>query len=143
VIKIAEQERQVEERSGAGEGRQMRRRHDGVVDRDPLAHIGKVVPLQPQRAVVVEQETDRLAVVLLDQILEPEQDPVDDVIVIELRRAMQRDRALGAGRLRRSRQRQQADCRGSGKNSRDESLNRSHSSLRGRRISSPAVRFAR
>jgi hypothetical protein len=61
--------------SGAGlrERRHVGRRDDRVVDRDALVHVGEVVLLEAELAVAVEHEVDRLAVVLLDQLLELEQ----------------------------------------------------------------------
>jgi hypothetical protein len=100
VVEVAEQERRVDEGGGLGEGRHVRRRHDAVVDRDALIHVGEVVFLQPKLAVAVEHEVDRLAVVLFDQLLEPEQRLVEGVVVVELNRAVQRHRLLGARRWR-------------------------------------------
>ena len=78
----------------------MRRRHDAVVDRDALIHIGEVVLLQPQLAVAVKHEVDRLAVILFDQRFEPQQRLVEGVVVIELNRAVERHRVLRARRRR-------------------------------------------
>ena len=100
VVEVAEQERRVDEGGGLGEGRHVRRRHDAVVDRDALIHVSEVVFLQPQLAVAVEHEVDRLAVILFDQLLEPEQRLVEGVIVVELHRTVQRHRLLSARRWR-------------------------------------------
>ena len=97
VIEIAEQERHVEQRRGLGERRHVRWRHDAVVDRDALAHVGEIILLQPQLAVAVEHEIDRLAVVLLDQLLELQQRLVERVRIVELDGAVQRDRLLCKG----------------------------------------------
>ena len=85
---------------GLREGRHVRGRDDAVVDRDALVHVGEVVLLQPQLAVAVEHEVDRLAVVLLDQLLELQQRLVEGVVVVELDRAVQGDRLLGVARRR-------------------------------------------
>ena len=78
----------------------MRWRDDAIVDRDALAHVSEIILLQPQLAVAVENEVDRLAIVLLDQILELEQRLVERVRVVELDGAVQRDRLLRDGSKR-------------------------------------------
>src|SRR5262245_2771489 len=100
VVEVAEQERRVDERGGLREGRHVRRRHDAVVDGDALVHVGEVVFLQPQLAVAVEHEVERLAVVALDQLLELQQRLVEGVVVVELDCAVQGDRLLGVARRR-------------------------------------------
>ena len=52
------------------ERRHVRRRHDPVVDRDALVHEREVVLLEAELAVLVQDEVDRLAVVLDDELLE-------------------------------------------------------------------------
>src|SRR5438552_1247426 len=91
VVEVAEDERRVYERRRLREGGHMRRRHDPVVHALALVHVGEVVLLQPELAVLVEHESDRLAVVLLHQLLELEQRLVEGVVVVELHRAVQRD----------------------------------------------------
>ena len=46
-----------------------------VVDRDALVHVGEVVLLEAELAVLVQHEVDRLAVVLDGQLLELLQRP--------------------------------------------------------------------
>jgi hypothetical protein len=75
----------------------VRGRHDGVIDRDALVHEGEVVLLETELAVLVQHEVDRLAVVLLDQLLEFHHCLRERVVVIELRRAVQCDRRLCTG----------------------------------------------
>jgi hypothetical protein len=91
VRQVAEQERRVDERRGLGEGRHVGRRDDAVVDRLALRHVLEVLLLQAEFAVAVQDEVDRLAVVLLDQFLELQQGPVEGVVVAELHGAVQRD----------------------------------------------------
>jgi hypothetical protein len=100
VIEVAEQERRVDERRGARERRHVRRRNDRVVDRLALVHVGEVVLLQAELAVLVQHEVDRLAVVLLHQLLEAGQRLGEGVLVVELRRAVQRDGLGRSGELR-------------------------------------------
>jgi len=100
VVEIAEQERRVDEGGSLGEGRHVCRRHNAIVDRDALIHVGEVVFLQSEFAVAMEHEVDRLAVILFDELLEPEQRFVEGVIVVELNRAVQRHRLLSARRRR-------------------------------------------
>ena len=94
MIEVAEQERHVEQRGSLGERRHMRGRDDTVIDRDALTHIGEIILLQPQFAVAVQDEIDRFAVVLLDQLLELQQRLVERVRIVELDGAVQRDRLL-------------------------------------------------
>ena len=95
VIQVAEQERRVDERRRLGKGRHVRRRHDRVVDRNALVHVREIVLLQPEFAVAMQDEIDRLAVVLLDEFLELQHRLVEGVVVVELDRAVKRD---GLGR---------------------------------------------
>src|SRR5205085_12254314 len=99
-LEIAEQERRIDERRRLGEGRHVRRRDDAVVDRDALVHVGEIVLLQAELAVAVEHELDRLAVVFLDKLLELDERLVEGVVVVELYRAVQRDRLLRVRRRR-------------------------------------------
>ena len=94
VVEVAEQERRVDERRGLGERRHVRRRHDRVVDRDALVHVREVVLLEAELAVLVQDEVDRLAVVLDGQLLEFLQRPGERVAVVELDGAVQRDGLL-------------------------------------------------
>src|SRR5262249_31084814 len=50
--------------------------------------------LQPELAVAVEHELDRLAVMGFDPLLEFQQRLVESMVVVELHRALQRDRLL-------------------------------------------------
>ena len=50
--------------------------------------------------MLVQHEVDRLAVVLLDQLLELQQRLGEGVVVVELDRAVQGDRLLGVARRR-------------------------------------------
>src|SRR5206468_6340846 len=71
--------------------------NDTVVDRDALVHEGEVVFFETELAVLVQNEIDRLAVVLFHQLFESHQRFVESVVVVELNRAMERDRLLGVG----------------------------------------------
>ena len=62
-----------------------------VVDRDALVHVGEVVLLEAELAVPVQDEVDRLAVVLGGQLLELEQRLVERMVVVELHGTVQRD----------------------------------------------------
>jgi hypothetical protein len=95
VRQVAEQERRVDEGSGFGEGRHVGRRDDGVVDRLALRHVLEILLLEAERRVTVQDEVDRLAVIFLHQLFEPEQRLVEGVVVVELHGAVQRDRRLG------------------------------------------------
>ena len=77
------------------EGRHVRGRDDAVVDRFALRHIFEILLLEPERRVAVQHEVDRLAVVLLHQLLEFQQRLVEGVVVVELDGAVQRDDLLG------------------------------------------------
>src|SRR5207302_2503456 len=98
VVEVAEDERRVDERRRFREGGHVRGRHDPVVHALALVHVGEVVLLQPELAVLVKHEVDRLSVILLHQLLEPEQRLVEGVVVIELHRAMQGDGLRGRAR---------------------------------------------
>jgi hypothetical protein len=89
VSEVAEQERHVHQRRGLGEGRHVRRRNHGVVDRYALAQVREVVLLGAEFAVPVQHEIDWLAVVLLDQLFEFQQCLVERMFIGELHRAMQ------------------------------------------------------
>jgi hypothetical protein len=99
VVEVPEEEGHVHQRGLLGEGRHVRRRDDGVVDREPLAHVGEVVLLETELAVPVELELHRLAVILLHQLGELQHGLVEGVVVVELAGPAQRDR-LGGGRRR-------------------------------------------
>jgi hypothetical protein len=94
VCEIAEQEGCVDEGSCARERRHVRRRDDAVVDRAALRHVLEVLLLETERGVLVQHEIDRLAVVLLDQLLELDERLRERVIVIELHGTVQRQRRL-------------------------------------------------
>jgi hypothetical protein len=81
---VLEQERRIDERRRLGEGRHVGRRHDGVVDRNALVHVGEIVLLEPELAVLVKDEVDRLAPVLLGQLAELGQRFGESVVVVEL-----------------------------------------------------------
>ena len=85
----------------------MRRRDDAVVDRDALVHIRKVVFFQAQLAVLVQHEIDRLAIVLLHQLLEFHEGLGERMVIVELNGAVQRDRLLRSGI-----EREQKPCNG-------------------------------
>src|SRR4029434_7833327 len=69
--------------------------HDAVIDRLALIHVGEIVLLQAELAVSVQHEVDRLAVILLDQLLEFQKRAVERMVVVELNGAMQGDDLLG------------------------------------------------
>ena len=85
----------VDERRRLGEGRHVGRRDDAVIDRLALRHVLEILLLETERRVLVQREIDRLAVIFLHQLFEPDQRLVEGVIVVELHGAVQRD-----GRLR-------------------------------------------
>ena len=62
----------------------------------PADMYSKILLLQAERAVLVHDEVHRAAVVLLHQLLEALHGAVEDVLVVELAGAVQRDRRLGA-----------------------------------------------
>ena len=95
MVEIAEQERRVDERRRLRECRHVRRRDDSVIDRDSLVHVGEIVFLEAEFAVLVQNEVDRLAVVLDDELLEAHERLRERVVVGELDGAMERDRLLG------------------------------------------------
>ena len=68
---------------------------------------GEILLLEPELAVAMEHEVDRLAVVFFDELLEFEQRAVECMVVVELDRAVQRDDL----RRRRLNARQQCDPR--------------------------------
>src|SRR5215208_7000010 len=68
--------------------------HDGVVDRDALVHVGEIVLLEPELRVLVKDEVDRLAPVLLRQVGELRHRLGEGMVVVELRRPVQRDLRL-------------------------------------------------
>ena len=72
----------------------MGRRHDAVVDRDALIHVREVILLEPQLTVAVKDKIHRLAVVLLDELLEAQQRFVERMVVGELDSAVEGDRLL-------------------------------------------------
>src|SRR5437016_2809209 len=76
----------------------MARADDAVIDRDALVHVREVVLLEAELRVAVKHERDRLAVILLHQLLELEECLVEGVVVVELHRAVQGDRRLRPGR---------------------------------------------
>ncbi|MHC2773923.1 hypothetical protein ACVIM7_003414 [Bradyrhizobium liaoningense] len=89
-----EHEGRIDERGRLGEGRHVSRRDDAVIDSLALRHVLEILLLEAERGVFVQGEVDRLAVVFLHQFLEPDQCPVEGMVVIELDRAVQRDRGL-------------------------------------------------
>ena len=48
----------------------VRRRNDRVVDGLALRHVFEILLFEPERRILVQREIDRLAVVLLHQLLE-------------------------------------------------------------------------
>ena len=94
VLDALEHERSIDERRRLGEGRHVGRRDDAVIDRLALRHVFEILLLETERRVLVQREIDRLAVIFLHQLFEPEQRLVEGVIVVELHGAVQRDRRL-------------------------------------------------
>ena len=94
VIEIAEQERRIDEGRRLGEGRHVRRRDDAVVDRLALRHVLEILLLEAERGVLVQVEVDRLAVILLGQLLELDERLGEGVVVVELHGAVERDGGL-------------------------------------------------
>ena len=111
VVEVAEQERRVDERRRLREGRHVRRRDDGVVDRGALGHVLEILLLEAELAVQVHDELDRPVVVFLHQLLEPGHGPREGVLLVELRGAVQRDRLLGMGAAGRERHAESGDSR--------------------------------
>src|SRR5439155_10829930 len=66
-------------------------RDDPVVNALAVVHVGAVVRLEAKVAILVQHETDGLAVVLLHQPLEPHESLGERVVVVELRGAVQSD----------------------------------------------------
>ena len=97
MVEIPEQERRVDERRRLREGRHVRRRDDGVVDRAALGHVLEILLLEAELAVQVHHELDRPVVVFLHQLLEPGHGPRERVLLVELRGAVQGDLLLGMG----------------------------------------------
>ena len=69
----------------------MRRRDDPVIDCPSLRHVLEILLLQAELAVLVQHELDRLAVILLHQILEADQGAGEGVVVVELDRTVEGD----------------------------------------------------
>ena len=111
VVEIAEQERRVDEGRRLGEGRHVRRRDDAVVDRLALRHVLEILLLEAERGVLVQDEVDRLAVILLDQLLELDQRLGEGVVVVELHGAVERDGRLRLSGCRESRRPARASSR--------------------------------
>src|SRR5439155_18097233 len=84
---------------------------DAVIDRDSLVHVGEVVLLEAQLAVLVQHEVDRLAVILERKLLESDESFGEGVIVVELDRAVQGDRLLRAGVERKGQREQRGGAR--------------------------------
>ena len=95
---VAEDEGRIDEGRRLGEGGHVRRRDDGVVHRPALRHVLEILLFQAEAAVLVQHEIDRLAVVLLDQLLELDHRLGIGMVVAELGGAVQGDDALGAHR---------------------------------------------
>ena len=91
VIEVAEQEGRVDERRCLRERRHVRWRDDAVVHRLALGHVLEILLLETQRGVLVQVEVDRLAVILLGELLELDERLGEGVVVVELHRAVERD----------------------------------------------------
>ena len=63
MIVIAKQERQVQKRCSPREGRHVGWRSDGIVDGYTLAHVRKIILLQPEFTVSMQDKINRLAIV--------------------------------------------------------------------------------
>ena len=97
VVQVTEQERHVHQRRHLREGRHVRRRDDGVVHRDALAHVLEIILLEAELGIEVQLELDVARIALLGQFLELAQRLGEGVVLVELYGADQRD---GLGRSR-------------------------------------------
>ena len=89
-------------KGAALEGRHVCRRHDRVIDRLALRHVLEILLFEAERRVAVQDEVDRLAVILLDQLLEFQQRLVEGMVIVELDSPVQGD-GLGADAQREQR----------------------------------------
>ena len=112
MLQVTEQEGRIHNRRRAAEGGHMRWRDNAVIHRTAARrHIFEILLLKPQATVFVQHEIHRAgSIVALHQFFKAHQGAGEDVIIIELTRAIQGNGLLCARHRRRGKARRSQGC---------------------------------